>query len=374
MAPTAVSDERSLRWWQYVGPWPLAPIAVVVMMWLTAGIFEIARLTASASSLHISQYPPIFLKGFPAAAGAWFVLWLFARAQPMARHRSTIYWLAIAATAVTFVGIRWVMGLLPYEGFDSEALKVIAALARTTVMVVFIEMVTGITGYRLGVQVHKTNTALQLVRQQQEQMLEADERMRAQVSTLLHDRVQAGIIAACLELQDAAGRADPSVRREIADVVHRLEDLRGLDVRRAARALSPNLDDTDLHSAIDDLAAQYLPSMRVEIAIVPDVLAHATRPAEQVLLGAYRIVEQSLLNAAIHGRARNCSVAVSREGDRLVVSVDDDGQGMSGTPTSGGLGTALVTTWVRILDGAWVREASPMGGVRVQATLPYAAT
>lgn len=374
MAPAAVSDERSLRWWQYVGPWPLAPIAVVVMMWLTAGIFEIARLTASASSLHISQYPPIFLKGFPAAAGAWFVLWLFARAQPMARHRSTIYWLAIAATAGTFVGIRWVMGLLPYEGFDSEALKVIAALARTTVMVVFIEMVTGITGYRLGVQVHKTNTALQLVRQQQEQMLEADERMRAQVSTLLHDRVQAGIIAACLELQDAAGRADPSVRREITDVVHRLEDLRGLDVRRAARALSPNLDDTDLHSAIDDLAAQYLPSMRVEIAIAPEVLAHATRPAEQVLLGTYRIVEQSLLNAAIHGRARNCSVAVSREGDRLVVSVDDDGQGMSATPTSGGLGTALVTTWVRILDGAWVREASPMGGVRVQATLPYAAT
>lgn len=114
--------------------------------------------------------------------------------------------------------------------------------------------------------------------------------------------------------------------------------------------------------------------MRVEIAIAPEVLAHATRPAEQVLLGANRIVEQSLLNAAIHGRARNCSVTVSREGDRLVVSVDDDGQGMSGTPTSGGLGTALVTTWVRILDGAWVREASPMGGARVQVTLPYVAT
>lgn len=371
MREAAGQDERSLRWWQFVGPWPLSPVAVASSAWLTAGMLDIARLTTTEPPLDVWRYPPFFVFGLPAAIAAWFVMWLFARAQRNGRRRSAwLYWGAIAAAAGTFVAVRFAMGLPLLGALNSDPQIVIAGLVRTIAIMLIIEMATGITGHRLLLQVDKTNMALELVREQQQQMLEADERMRAQVSTLLHDRVQAGLIAACLELQDAADRVDPAVRREIADVVHRLEGLRGLDVRRAARTLSPNLDDTDLHSAIDDLASQYAPAMHVDVTVAPSILSHAARPSERLLLGAYRIIEQSLLNAAVHGRARNCRVHVDVTDAEIVVVIDDDGVGMPNGASPPGLGTALMTTWVWILDGHLARTVSSMGGVRVRASLP----
>ena len=365
--PAAVAR---LRWWQVVGPWPLSPIPTAIIMWLSAATFAIARMTAQDQTLTLRDYPPVLVESLPGALAAFIVIWLFSRMRPPVHTRPALYWLALALTVITFVGVRYAMGLLPSEGFGSSALVIISALARTAVAVMFIQIVTGVTGYRLAAQVARTDAALQLVRDQQEQMVAADERVRAQVSTLLHDRVQAGLIAACLELGDVADRADASTRGEIADVVHRLEELRGLDVRRAARTLSPDLADTDLQSVLDDLGAQYAPSMRVTTLVAPEIVAHLTRPPANALLGCYRIVEQALLNAAVHGRARQCRVEVQRSGAELVVTIDDDGEGLPQVAPAPGLGTALTTTWVRILDGSWTRAASPMGGVRVRATLP----
>lgn len=371
MQDSVVQSPSSLRWWQYVGPWPLVPVAVGMTLWLSSTIYEIARTTASVAAVSVALYPPIITKALPASVIAGLVLWLFTRRSRTRVPSTGWYWLSLTVTVVVFIGVRFAMGLLPTEGFGGTDLVLFSAFVRTMLTVLFIQTVTGVTGYRLGVQVERTNDALRRVREQQELMLEADEERRAQVSMLLHDRVQAGLIAACLELQDCAERAEPQLRLEIADVVHRLEELRGLDVRRAARALSPDLGDTDLHSAIEDLAAQYSPSMHVTVTVAPRILAHATRPPKQLLLGAYRIIEQSLLNAAVHGRARTCVVEVSVDDDGMLVTIDDDGHGLTNAATQGGLGTALVTTWVRILDGAWVREALPAGGVRVRATLPF---
>lgn len=373
--PNRVVDERTrLHWWRYLGPWPLSPVAAALMMWMSAAFYEIARITASEVAPNLALLPPALIAGVPAGVAAAGVLWLFSRWSHGGTPPAWRYWLAILTTAVVFVGIRFALGILPTEGFGSNESAIFAGFVRSTLVLVFIQAVTGVTGHRLAAQVDKTNAALELVREQQELMVEADEQRRAQVSRLLHDRVQAGLIAACLELQDCAERAEPGLRQEISDVVHRLEEVRGLDVRRAARTLSPDLADTDLHSAIDDLAAQYSPSMRVDVKVAPPVVAYATRPPRQLLLGAYRIIEQSLLNAAIHGRARNCVVDVAlRDGD-LVVTVDDDGRGFTNVAPSGGLGTALVTTWVRILDGEWARTVSPLGGVRVKAELPYASS
>ncbi len=363
-------DQR-MRWWQYIGPWPLAPVPVATTMWFTAATFAIARLTAVESSLQPADYPPIFIAAAPAAVAAGLVMWLFKRLRSRLLDRSWLYWAAIASTVVTFVVIRNFSELLPSEGFSSQVMVVVAALARTSFTVVFMQTVLGLNGYRMAVQVARTDAALRMVREQQEQVLEADEQVRAQVSSLLHDRVQAGLIAACLELQDSAGRADPHTRNEITDVVHRLEELRGLDVRRAARTLSPNLEDADVESALIDLAAQYSPSMSVTVEVDRQIVAQATRPSQQLLLGAYRIIEQALLNCAVHGRARRCEVRIARAGDDVVVTVDDDGSGLPSTNPSPSVGTALTTTWVRILGGTWNRTSSPMGGVRVRAVLPW---
>lgn len=360
----------ALRWWRYLGPWPLSPLAVAIVLWMSTAAYEIARLSASSQSLSLLTYGPVLVKAIPGALAAGGVLWLFKRLNPPVSKRPAMYWLAITSTVAALVAVRYAMGLLPSEAFQTPGGVVGTALARTLFTVVVIQSVIGATSRRLAIQADRTRVALLQARDQQEQMVEADERVRAQVSSLLHDRVQAGLIASCLELLDTADRADPRIREEITDIVHRLEELRDLDVRRAARALSPDLADTDLLISLDTLGFQYAPAMLVTNQVAADIVAQATTPDANVLLGCYRIVEQALLNAAVHGRARHCHVDVSMSDGQVVVTVDDDGSGLPAPQGPPGLGSALTTTWVRILGGQWSREASSMGGVRVRAVLP----
>ena len=70
-----------------------------------------------------------------------------------------------------------------------------------------------------------------------------------------------------------------------------------------------------------------------------------------VLLASYRIVEQGILNSAVHGSATRCEVRISEDDGRVRVRVTDNGRGVS--TTTPGLGSALITTWTRVLDGEW---------------------
>jgi signal transduction histidine kinase len=152
--------------------------------------------------------------------------------------------------------------------------------------------------------------------------------------------------------------------------IDRLETLRSIDVRRAARALSPSLGDfLDLRSAIEELAAHYAPSMSVAVSVATDVEGGGAYASQWSRLGAYRIIEQALLNAAVHGRARTCDVRVTRvPGERLEIAVSDDGRGLASHRIPG-LGTAVITTWTRVLDGTWSLSAAEGGGAVLRAEL-----
>lgn len=239
---------------------------------------------------------------------------------------------------------------------------------RNVVIISIVQAVIGLAGWRLRLENLRTQEALALAREQQRQLLDADERVRGQVSAFLHDRVQGGLIAACLELSDAARAADSATQVSIDGVVQRLEDLRALDVRSAARALSPDLANTDFRSALEDLSRQYAPAMLITLEIDPRLASRITPEADSSLLGSFRIIEQAVLNAVVHGRARNCLVRVDLVADSLAISVSDDGVGIKagGTP---GLGSALTTTWTTLFGGSWSRESLPAGGTRLHALL-----
>lgn len=127
--------------------------------------------------------------------------------------------------------------------------------------------------------------------------------------------------------------------------------------------MSPNLQDVDMATALEELAETWAPGMAIEVVVDGKV------PRDHDLrLGVYRIVEQALLNAASHGHARTCAISVQVKDD-VVIQVDDDGSGLPDNPTPG-LGSTLIATWCRTLNGSWRWEESPAGGVRLRASLP----
>ena len=190
--------------------------------------------------------------------------------------------------------------------------------------------------------------------------------MRQQVASALHDRVQAGLIGACLQLQSVIPRVGEGEAELLEKVIDSLEELRGLDVRRAVRSLSPNLREVDLESALTDLTETYSPGMVTLLDIEVTSAPYETR------LGAYRIVEQSLLNSAMHGHASECEVSIRERAGVLDVFVRDNGAGLPDVVVAG-LGSTLVSTWCHTLGGTWSRESLAHGGTLVHARLPVTA-
>lgn len=284
-------------------------------------------------------------------------LWLARAVAPRAVCRTWGYFLAVALAAVASNVVRLLSGTM----LDFPLLARPANFAVTTVaafaFALFLLALLGSSQRRLQAQVDRGDEALAAMMRQAEALLTADEAVRHQVALLLHDRVQAGLIAACLQLR----RSLTSVERDnhdaqISAVIDQLEHLRSLDVRKAVHALSPNLREVDVVTALDDLAETYRPAMEVEIAQQANVTI-----SEASSLGVYRIVEQCLLNSAVHGRAARCSVQLDSADDGgILLRVSDDGCGLPEHPTKG-FGSTLIDTWCRVLGATWSRGPGPVG-------------
>ena len=344
------------RWWQYAGPWPLYPVADALVAALVA-------LSARSFLMSAQSAPREVFVAVIFGLVLFGILELARRFLPGAVRTFPGYLATILVAVFVATLVRFAMGYVnDYAELSTQA-DVAFAVFRTTVAVLIIQAIIGTLTERLQRQVDATQEALDVVEAQAEALLAADEEVRRSVATLLHDRVQGGLLAACLRLQSVA-EASPASREEVDRVIHELEQLRALDVRRAVRTLSPSLKDVDLETAISEMVEPYLPALAVTISIPRGAI---TDP--RIKLGAYRIIEQGLLNAIAHGQAGHVAIAVESESGETRITVADDGRGIDPGRVSG-FGTTLVDTWCRTLNGSWRLGPGAGGGAELTARLP----
>ena len=115
-----------------------------------------------------------------------------------------------------------------------------------------------------------------------------------------------------------------------------------------------------LQTALEDLAGQYETSFVTSIDLPVDVDRQLVRDAPFTALAIYRIVDQALLNAAVHAQATQLRVEVSRSNGWFVATVRDNGIGLPPNRRPG-LGTTIINTWVRATGGSWSLEDAPSG-------------
>jgi signal transduction histidine kinase len=349
-----VPDRR--RWWQYAGPWPLYPVADALVAALVA--------LSARSFIMSTQSVPVEIFSAAIFGLILFILLELARrylARVVATFLGYVTTIALAVALATLV--RFAQGFVNDYAELSTPGDVVFAIFRSTVALLVIQAIIGTLQERLQRQVDATQEALDVVEAQAEALLTADEEVRRSVATLLHDRVQGGLLAACLRLQVVA-QDRPDSRQEIDRVIRELEELRALDVRRAVRTLSPNLRDIDLETAVRELVEPYAPPLEATVDIPREAVSDAT-----MRLAAYRIIEQGLLNAIDHGRASRISIAIEPESTGIRISIADDGRGLThdGKP---GFGTTLVDTWCRALGGSWQLLPGVGAGATLTVRLP----
>ena len=163
-----------------------------------------------------------------------------------------------------------------------------------------------------------------------ERLIEAREEERRRLRRELHDGLGPALTGIAFTADAAANLvADPDRAAELLDTLRRDTRAALADVRRVVEDLRPPaLDELGLVGALQQRAEQLSwradgAAVQVRLDVPPDVPA---LPAA-VEVAAYRIATEALTNVARHSRASSAVVRL-RYGDRLEVSVSDDGPGV----------------------------------------------
>ncbi|MDG4768158.1 sensor histidine kinase [Solwaraspora sp. WMMD406] len=139
------------------------------------------------------------------------------------------------------------------------------------------------------------------------------------------------------------------------------------ELRTLSRGIAPPiLVDRGLPSAIAALAGRGV--IPVDLAVDAHLGTAAGRPAAGVESSVYFLVAEALTNIAKHSGATTCSVTVRQDGDRLIVTVSDDGVG--GAHVAKGHGLAGIADRVRAHGGTLVVTSPAGGGTAIHAELP----
>lgn len=359
------TPRTKLPWWRIIGPWQIQPGLLVFIGLLYYLTYQVGQL----GSVPLLDPDPLVTRLIPGLISA-IPIYLVARLGRFWQARVGVNWLNYLVTLIAMVAISQlarVIGLVRTDEL-SDAVSWVAPV-RFLATFMLTSSIAGLIVRRLTLQVDATEEALRIAREQQVQIIQADEEARRQVALLLHDRVQAGLLSTNLELRALAKKLNPEESKQLNSLVERLESVREFDVRRAAHVLSPNLDDVDLQTALEDLAAQYEASFSVDIQLSPDIERDLLDHAPFTALAIYRIVDQALINVASHANATHVEVVIDYHESGFSLQIADNGRGIR-EPVTRGLGSTIITTWVRAVGGSWtLGNANSGSGVVLKAQL-----
>lgn len=197
--------------------------------------------------------------------------------------------------------------------------------------------------------------------------LSAQEEERARVARDLHDQVNQSLTGVLLRLEAARAAAPPALTEELAEtstLAHQAMD----ELLAVARQLRPTaLDDLGLSAAIAGQIEQ-LGGGDVKATFEVDGDVAGLDPDVQLVV--YRVAQESLGNAIRHSGSGRIAIRLSREVNRVVLSVEDDGSGFTFDEATSGLGLGGMRERAILVGGDLQIQSRPGHGTSVRLTVP----
>jgi len=202
-------------------------------------------------------------------------------------------------------------------------------------------------------------------------LLRAQEEERKRISRELHDETGQALMVIRLYLGMLEGsvttRSSRAKIRETLDVVDRTIE----GIRRIIGRLSPLvLQELGLIAAVrkeaKDLAKSTGVKARVNLASDFGRLPGALETA------IYRVVQEALHNVAKHANASNVHIEMSRDGDWVRLTIEDDGVGITPVrkPARQTFGVSGMRERISTLGGKMTIVSSPGHGTRIEVNAP----
>jgi signal transduction histidine kinase len=212
-----------------------------------------------------------------------------------------------------------------------------------------------------------------------QKLLSSTDETRRDLARDLHDECGGLLSAAQMKMEALKHQIPPdsAQSREQADQIIGILAQLGQSLRGIFTRLRPiTLEQFGLVHALDRLTKEYAakwPELKIDFQADP--LSIPLPPETEIAL--FHICQEALNNSAKHARAGKIKIRLAREGRCVVLSIEDDGKGMTQEQTGNGIqegGFGLIGMRERSvnLGGAFELFSSPGAGVLVRASLPLA--
>jgi signal transduction histidine kinase len=201
-------------------------------------------------------------------------------------------------------------------------------------------------------------------------LITAQDAERRRIERNLHDGIQQSVVALIASLGLARQRLQRDELKPL-ELVELQDQAREMltDLRELAHGIHPQvLTDRGLVAAVESRTSRF----PIPVAVTADERVRATQFAPDIEAVAFYTVGEALANVAKHSAASGAQVSLSVVGDRLRVTVVDDGRGF--TPHAGGGapgGLTNIRDRVAAVGGRLTLGAAPGGGgTSISAELP----
>ena len=222
-------------------------------------------------------------------------------------------------------------------------------------MALFTQLTIANAGEKLKFQYERANTALDQLQRQQLLLLEGQEQVRKDLARYLHDGLQSTLVVLGLQMQRILKDVPNEAQKVLNASISELEQLRSIDVRSAIEELSPDLENQTVIVSLARLANKYQGAMEIEFDFDPACSRADLEP--NLKLALYRIIEQGLLNAARHGKAKKVEISASISEGNLALVLVNDGPEVQKDYVPG-VGLSIIDGWCKFFGGSWNLQSS----------------
>ncbi len=282
--------------------------------------------------------------------------------------QAPIYFATAILLGALIVPMRWFLIDMFDVRLNRDLVDGLPLFWVTGLMYLSINASMGRSTAKLAAEVDRTQTLLHELEGQRTKIVAAQEQVRKEIATYLHDGLQSQLVVLGLQMRNSIKNL-PADQAAIANsFIEEIEHIRRVDVRKASQQLSPDLQQISVATAIRDIADRYSPEVKVAIGI--DSAVQSPALPERTKLALYRIAEQVILNAAAHGQARNVWLSIAAQDGHFDFQIANDGHALINPQNPGG-GAAIISSWVDYLDGSWSLTQEAGQHVLFQAKLKF---
>jgi len=205
-------------------------------------------------------------------------------------------------------------------------------------------------------------------------LMTAQEEERRRIARELHDGVNQDVAALSIVLSAVERGLPWNTPGEVREQVARLQ-ARAVELAETIRHLSHELHPGILqYVGLSAGLRSYCREFELEHGLPVTCRADddiAALPADLALC-LYRVTQEALRNAAQHAKAARAWVTLARDGQMLVLAIQDDGGGFDVAEARGrkGLGLISLDERARLAGGRLTIDSGPLRGTEVRVVVP----